>query len=174
MVVSDGHLASAALPCLRNARSRASETTRTSRGRRWRRGTPRAPEVAENREWSHSNPDARLQERFDEVAAARGADHARMPQAILTRARLKSRGTELAAIIASAGSALRIRSELLLTDQDHHLFGILDITAPGAGGLIIDLKTGCGASAESSPAIEHQMTFYAICSRPPTACSRST
>ncbi|MHA0111954.1 hypothetical protein ACXYUI_33555, partial [Klebsiella pneumoniae] len=54
-----------------------------------------------------------------------------------------------------------IRSELLLSDDRDHLFGILDIAAPGSGGFIIDLKTGRDASAESSPTLKHQMTFYA-------------
>jgi hypothetical protein len=82
-----------------------------------------------------------------------------MSQALITRARLKSRGREFSAILAGAGS--RIRTELLLTDEGNHLFGILDVTADGADGLIIDLKTGRDASAASSPAIKHQMTFYA-------------
>ncbi|MFZ8326799.1 hypothetical protein ACO1LK_13870, partial [Staphylococcus aureus] len=86
--------------------------------------------------------------RFDQVAAAHGADPARIPQALVTRARLKYRGKELAAILAGASA---IRSELLLSDDRDHLFGILDIAAPGSGGFIIDLKTGRDASAESSP-----------------------
>lgn len=114
---------------------------------------------AETGEWSHPDPGTRLQERFNEVATAHGANPARMPHAVVTRARLKSRGKELTAILAGAGVA--IRSELLLSDDGHHLFGILDIAATGPGGFIIDLKTGRDASAESSPAIEHQMTFYA-------------
>jgi hypothetical protein len=82
-----------------------------------------------------------------------------MPQVVITRARLKFRGSELAEILAAAGSG--VRSELLLEDNEHHLFGIFDIAAPGTGGLIIDLKSGRDASAEASPAIEHQMTLYA-------------
>lgn len=116
---------------------------------------------AETGEWSHPDPGTRLQERFNEVATAHGADPARMPQAVVTRARLKSRGKELAAILVGVGASAAIRSELLLSDDRHHLFGILDIAATGPGGFIIDLKTGRDASAESSPAIEHQMTFYA-------------
>lgn len=112
----------------------------------------------ESGEWSDSDPGARLQERFDQVAAAHGADPARIPQALVTRARLKYRGKELAAILAGASA---IRSELLLSDDRDHLFGILDIAAPGSGGFIIDLKTGRDASAESSPTLKHQMTFYA-------------
>ena len=114
---------------------------------------------AESGEWSGPDPGTRLQERFDEVAAAHGANPARMPQAVVTRARLKSRGKELAAILARTGAG--IHSELLLSDESHHLFGILDIAAPGPPGLIMDLKTGRDASAESSPAIQHQMTLYA-------------
>src|SRR5690606_13062530 len=114
---------------------------------------------AEAGEWTDADPGTRLQERFDEIAAAHGAEPARMPQAIATRARLKSRGKELAEILARAEG--EIRSELLLRDNDQHLFGILDIAAPGLDGLIIDLKTGRDASAAPSPAVEHQMTFYA-------------
>lgn len=114
---------------------------------------------AESGEWSRPEPGVRLQERFDEVAAARGANPERMPQALVTRARLKSRGKELAAILSCAGAD--IRSELLLNDENNHLFGILDIAATGASGLVIDLKTGRDGSAEPSPTIEHQMTFYA-------------
>jgi hypothetical protein len=113
----------------------------------------------ENEDWSQPDPGTRLQQWFDQVAAAYGADPARMPQAVVTRARLKSRGSELAEILAAAGSG--VRSELLLKDSEHHLFGILDVAAPGTGGLIIDLKSGQDASAEASPAIKHQMTFYA-------------
>lgn len=109
--------------------------------------------------WYRPDPGTRLQELFDEVAVAHEANPGRMPRAVVTRARLKSRGTELAAILARAGAG--IRSELLLSDESRHLFGILDIAAPAPGGLIVDLKTGSDASSEVSPAIEHQMTFYA-------------
>ncbi|GAA2173479.1 hypothetical protein GCM10009784_07930 [Arthrobacter parietis] len=112
----------------------------------------------ENGEWRHEDPGIRLQGGFDEIAAARGIDLARMPQALITRARLKSRGRELSVILAGAESG--IRTELLLTDEANRLFGILDVTAGGAEGLIIDLKTGRDASVES-PAVKHQMTFYA-------------
>lgn len=114
---------------------------------------------AEAREWSHPDTGTRLEERFNEIATAHGADPASMPQAVVTRARLKSRGKQLAAILAGASAA--IHSELLLSDDRHHLFGVLDIAATGPAGLIIDLKTGRDAAAESSPAIEHQMIFYA-------------
>lgn len=113
----------------------------------------------EREEWSHEDPGVRLQGCFDEIVAAHKITPARMSRALITRARLKSRGRELSEILAGAGSG--IRTELLLTDEDNHLFGILDVTAGGAEGLIIDLKTGREASAASSPAIKHQMTFYA-------------
>lgn len=113
----------------------------------------------ENGEWARKDPGTRLQGRFDEIVASRGIDIARMPRAVITRARLKSRGQELSAILADAGTG--IRTELLLTDDGNHLFGILDVVAGGAEGLIIDLKTGREASAEPSQAIKHQMTFYA-------------
>jgi hypothetical protein len=82
-----------------------------------------------------------------------------MRQGIVIRARLQTRGQTLSEILASAGS--RPQSEVLLRDDDRCLFGILDIVSPEAGGLIIDLKTGRNASAALSPAIYHQMTFYA-------------
>ncbi|AIF40725.1 hypothetical protein HX89_07000 [Dermacoccus nishinomiyaensis] len=83
-----------------------------------------------------------------------------MLQGIVTRARLQTRGQALSEILASAGS--RPQSEVLLRDDDRGLFGILDIVAPEAGGLIIDLKTGGRkASAAISTEIDHQMTFYA-------------
>jgi hypothetical protein len=78
---------------------------------------------------------------------------------VITRARLKSRGEELAAILAAPSS--EIRSELLLVDETNHLFGVLDIAALGAGGMIVDLKTGHETSATDSGANRHQMTFYA-------------
>lgn len=109
-------------------------------------------------DWSHPDANMRLQERFDEVAKAHGANLEHMPRAVVTRARLKSRGKGLAALVAGAAD---VRSELLLRDEEHHLFGVLDIAAPGPGGFIIDLKTGHEPFAELSPAIEHQMTFYA-------------
>lgn len=84
-----------------------------------------------------------------------------MPQAIITRARLKSRGKELAAILGRASERTGLLSELMLVDDQEHLFGIVDLVAPGPGGLIVDLKTGRDASVLSSPAIEHQMRFYA-------------
>lgn len=46
---------------------------------------------AETGEWSQQDPGTRLQERFDEIAATHGVDLARTPQAIVTRARLRSR-----------------------------------------------------------------------------------
>lgn len=101
----------------------------------------------------------RLQGCFDEIVASRGIDIARMPQAVITRARLKSRGKELSAILAGAGAG--IRTELLLTDEGNHLFGILDVAAGGAEGLIIDLKTGRDDTAAPSRAVKHHMTFYA-------------
>lgn len=113
----------------------------------------------ENGEWAREDPGMRLQGRFDEIVASRGIDIARLPQAVITRARLKSRGKELSAILAGAGNG--IRTELLLTDEGNHLFGILDVAAAGAGGLIIDLKTGREASSGPSQAIKHQLTFYA-------------
>ncbi|KIP90349.1 hypothetical protein RU09_11425 [Microbacterium sp. MEJ108Y] len=82
-----------------------------------------------------------------------------MPQGVVTRARLKIRAKELAATLSGANAD--VRSELLLSDESNHLFGILDIAGAGSDGFIIDLKTGRDASAEPSPAIEHQMTFYA-------------
>lgn len=112
----------------------------------------------ENREWTHADLGNRLQERFDEAAAARGADQANIPQAILTRARLSSRAKELAKIFAHADYS-RIRSEMLLVDEKHQLFGILDVVGTGEGGFILDLKTGRDQS-ESTAAINYQMTFY--------------
>lgn len=113
---------------------------------------------AESGEWSLPDPGSRLQERFDEVAAAHEADPVRMPQGVVTRARLKTRAKELAAILSGANAD--VRSELLLSDESNHLFGILDIAGGGSDGFIIDLKTGRDTSAEPSTAIEHQMTFY--------------
>lgn len=112
-------------------------------------------------EWSCPDPGGRLQHRFDEVAAVNGAEPARMPHAIVTRARLKARGKELAEILGRASHRWGILSELMLVDKDEYLFGIVDLVAPGSGGLIIDLKTGRDASVPSSPAIAHQMRFYA-------------
>ncbi len=112
----------------------------------------------EAREWNLADPGTRLQERFDEVAVAHKLDTPRMPQAVVTRARLKSRGRELAELLTQASGEMH--SELLLRDNDQRLFGILDIATSGPGGIIIDLKTGGDASAPSSSAIEHQMTFY--------------
>lgn len=114
---------------------------------------------AESGEWLLSDPGTRLQERFDEVALAHGVDPARMPQGVITRARLKTRAKQLAAILSGANTD--VRSELLLRDESNHLFGILDIAGIGSDGFIIDFKTGRHAAAEFSTAIEHQMTFYA-------------
>jgi hypothetical protein len=114
---------------------------------------------AESGEWSLPDPGTRLQERFDEVAAAHEVDPVRMPQGVVTRARLKTRARQLAAILS--GASADVRSELLLSDESNHLFGILDIAGTGPNGFIIDFKTGRDASTESSSAIEHQMTFYA-------------
>jgi CRISPR/Cas system-associated exonuclease Cas4 (RecB family) len=113
----------------------------------------------ESGELSLPDPGTRLQERFDEVTASHEADPVRLPQGVVTRARLKTRAKELAAIL-SGGSA-DVHSELLLSDESNHLFGILDIAGIGPDGFIVDFKTGRDASAESSPEIEHQLTFYA-------------
>lgn len=102
---------------------------------------------------------ALLQERFDEAAVANGVDPTRMPQSAVTRARLKSRGAELARILEQVGGG--VRSELLLRDDDRHLFGVLDIAGLGPRGLILDLKTGRDGTGTLSLAVKHQMTFYA-------------
>ncbi|WP_271986573.1 PD-(D/E)XK nuclease family protein [Pseudoclavibacter terrae] len=113
----------------------------------------------ERGEWSHPECATRLQERFDEVATEHKIDPVRMHQGAATRARLKTRASQLAAILSSTSSD--IRSEVLLRDESNRLFGILDIAGTGSDGFIIDFKTGRDASPDSSTAIEHQMTFYA-------------
>lgn len=114
---------------------------------------------AEAGEWKLHDPGTGLQERFDEAAASAGITLGALPQAVITRARLKARGSDLASLLAEADG--RIRCEQLLTDEAAHLFGILDICVEGRNGLILDLKTGRNASAVPSPLILHQMTFYA-------------
>lgn len=113
----------------------------------------------ESGEWSLSDTGTRLQHRFDEVVGAHHAVLTRMPQGVVTRARLKSRAKEIAAILAIVGG--EVSSEQLLRDEANHLFGILDLVGTGPHGFIIDFKTGRDASAASPLAIEHQMTFYA-------------
>lgn len=113
----------------------------------------------ESGEWAEPDAGSLLQSRFRDMVAARDEGSPLMRDAALTGARLGTRGKELAAILASVMGT--VRSEVLLTDDDNHLFGILDIAAVGEKGLIIDLKTGRDAAADAAGAIEHQMTFYA-------------
>lgn len=114
---------------------------------------------AESGEWALPDPGTRLQERFDEVAAAHQTDPVRMPQGVVTRARLKTRAKQIAEIFSGANAD--IHSEVLLRDGRNNLFGIVDIVGHGSDGFIVDLKTGRDTSAKFSPAVEHQMTFYA-------------
>lgn len=114
---------------------------------------------AEAGEWEQHDPGASLQERFDDAVASAGITLGALPNAVITRARLKARGSDLASLLAEADG--RIRCEQLLRDEAAHLFGILDICVAGRNGLIVDLKTGHNASAVPSPLTLHQMTFYA-------------
>lgn len=115
-------------------------------------------EWVQSAQWGSEEPGNRLQEAFDSVLSAHRINAAEMPRATMTRARLKTRGIELAGILTSASAVL---SEQLLVDETRNLFGIIDLVIPPPNGTIVDLKTGHLAAPTTDAAVRHQMTFYA-------------
>lgn len=115
-------------------------------------------EWVQSAQWDGEDPGRRLQEIFDSVLSAHRINVAEMPRATMTRARLKTRGIELAGILTSASAVL---SEQLFVDETRNLFGIIDLVIPPPNGTIVDLKTGHLAAPEAAAAVKHQMTFYA-------------
>lgn len=113
----------------------------------------------EKNEWRLDDAGARLQGRFDEAVSDAGLGSNAVPNATVTRARLKSRANELVDLLDSAGGT--VSCEQLLTDDARHLFGYVDILGTGGSGLVIDLKTGRDAGPRISAATAHQLIFYA-------------
>lgn len=114
----------------------------------------------DNEGWLNPDPSRNLLQTFDEVTESFNLNLRRLPHAAATRSRLKYRSAQLVEILKSSGPS--IRSELLLRDEAHHLFGILDIAGIAGDGHIIDLKTGRESARSLSNSAEYQLMFYAI------------
>lgn len=111
----------------------------------------------ESRAWLDNEPGRALQEAWDREASRWDIDAKRLRDAVMTRSRLRSRGAELASVLKAAGSS--VRSEVFLEDDDHQLYGQLDLVIDNPrGGTIIDLKTGSDAESEG---VRTQLLIYA-------------
>ncbi|KQY41877.1 hypothetical protein ASD18_19780 [Cellulomonas sp. Root137] len=78
----------------------------------------------------------------------------------MTRARLVARGTQLAALLASAGSGADITCEEPLADASRLLWGIPDIVVRGSRTMVLDLKTGADAATDVSESVRLQLLLY--------------
>lgn len=98
-----------------------------------------------------------LQQAWDREAERWQVDAKRLRDSVLTRARLRSRGPELAAVLKSAG--ISARSEVFLKDDINMLYGQIDVVVDDPhGGAVVDLKTGTDISSES---VRAQLLIYA-------------
>lgn len=107
--------------------------------------------------WLDDEHGHELQQAWDREAKRWKVDAKRLPDSVMTRARLRSRGPELAAVLKSAGVAAR--SEVFLQDDLNMLYGQLDVVVDDPrGGAVVDLKTGNDASSE---VVRTQLLIYA-------------
>ena len=98
-----------------------------------------------------------LQQAWDREAGRWKDDAKRLPDSVMTRARLRSRGPELAAVLKSAG--ITARSEVFLQDDVSMLYGQLDVVVDDPrGGAVVDLKTGNDTNSEG---VRTQLLIYA-------------
>ena len=111
--------------------------------------------------WKGENPGAALQAAWDAEAARWGINWRRLREAPVVRARLGSRGAELAQLVTNAGT--RARSEVFLTDKSTGVYGALDVTVDDGdgGGAVVDLKSGRDAVGYLDPAVKTQLLIYA-------------
>ncbi|WP_082734198.1 PD-(D/E)XK nuclease family protein [Microbacterium hominis] len=98
-----------------------------------------------------------LQQAWDLEVGRWMVDAKRLPNSVMTRARLRSRGPELAAVLKSVG--ITARSEVFLRDDVSMLYGQLDVVADDSrGGAVVDLKTGNDTDSER---VRTQLLIYA-------------
>ncbi|WCD93282.1 PD-(D/E)XK nuclease family protein [Microbacterium sp. nov. GSS16] len=98
-----------------------------------------------------------LQHAWDREAGRWKVDAKRLPDSVMTRARLRSRGPELAAVLKNAGATAH--SEVFLQDRVSMLYGQLDVVVDNPrGGAVVDLKTGKDANSQG---IRTQLLIYA-------------
>lgn len=113
----------------------------------------------ESRGWLEGGPGEALQSAWDIEAARWGVDPRRLEDSVLTRSRLRRRGAELASLLKSSGS--HARSEVLLCDYARRMYGQLDIVVDGAGGAVVDLKSGQEGTPEITNDVRNQLLLYA-------------
>lgn len=115
----------------------------------------------ESDEWKHESPGAALQEAWDAEALRLGINWRRLREGVVVRARLRSRGAELAQLVANAGT--RARSEVFLADRTTGIYGAADIVVDGGdgGGAVIDLKSGRDVVGDLDQAVRTQLLMYA-------------
>lgn len=111
--------------------------------------------------WKSQNPGTALQAAWDAEAARWEISWRRLREGPVVRARLGSRGAELAQLVANAGT--RARSEVFLTDKSTGVYGALDVVVDGGGGggAVIDLKSGRDVVGRMDPAVRTQLLIYA-------------
>lgn len=111
----------------------------------------------ESSTWMDDDHGQGLQQAWDREAARWKVDAKRLPDSVMTRARLRSRGSELTKVLKSAG--VTGRSEVFMQDDVSMLYGQLDVVVDDPrGGAVIDLKTGNDTSSE---VVRTQLLIYA-------------
>lgn len=107
--------------------------------------------------WLDDDHGQGLQQAWDREAGRWKVDAKRLPDSVMTRARLRSRGPELAAVLKSAG--ITARSEVFLQDDVSMFYGQLDVVVDDPrGGAVVDLKTGNDTNSEG---VRTQLLIYA-------------
>lgn len=107
--------------------------------------------------WLDDEHGQRLQQAWDREAERWKVEAKRLPNSVMTRARLRSRGPELAAVLKSAGTTAR--SEVFLQDDVTMLYGQVDVVVDDPrGGAVVDLKT---ANDTNSEGVRTQLLIYA-------------
>lgn len=111
----------------------------------------------ESSAWLDDEHGQELQQAWDREGGRWKVDARRLPNSVMTRARLRSRGPELAAVLKRAG--ITARSEVFLCDDVSMVYGQLDVVVddPG-GGAVVDLKTGNETTSEG---VRIQLLIYA-------------
>lgn len=115
----------------------------------------------ESGRWKGGEPGLALQAAWDAEAARWGINWRRLREGVLVRARLGSRGAELAQLVANAGT--RARSEVVLADDSTGIYGALDVIVDDGhgGGAVIDLKSGRDVVGDLDQAVRLQLLIYA-------------
>ncbi|WP_353826566.1 PD-(D/E)XK nuclease family protein [Agromyces sp. SYSU T0242] len=111
--------------------------------------------------WRRPDAGPALQSNWDAEVVKWGLERRILRDGVVTRARLGTRGAELATLLTRAGT--RARSELFIKDDVHGLYGQLDVVVDGSvdAGLVIDLKTGREGGDFLSAVTRGQLLTYA-------------